>query len=128
MKALIAIFALLAGSQAMAAKDCTPYLQQMDGESGDTQYVYPCGADHTVTYRGCNEGEVAYDSVFNGEFYQQVAVVCHNGTFADPSSRAPVRHRGCTEGEMSSTSVFNGNFYEQRPVVCHHGRFVLAHR
>jgi hypothetical protein len=127
MKAVLTILALLAGPRAMAAQDCTPYLQTVNSESGESFYVYPCGSDHTVTHRGCNEGEVAYDSVFNGEFYQQVAVVCHNGSFAGPTS-APVRHRGCTEGERSYTSVFNGNFYEQRSVVCRNGRFVLGNR
>jgi hypothetical protein len=124
MKSVLFVLALIAGSQALAAKDCTPYLKYVDGEAASTEYVYPCGADHTVTYRGCKEGEIAYDSVFNGEFYQTVKVTCHNGSFAAPA--APVVHRGCTEGEISYTNVFNGEFYQNETIICHNGRFVPA--
>jgi hypothetical protein len=131
--ALIAI-AMTLGQAAMAhgrGQDCTPYLVSPSGSEGEFHYVYPCGDDHTVTHRACKEGEVAYDSVLDpsGNFYRQVPVVCHNGTFA-PGYTGDVPHRGCREGEISYGSELDpsGNFYQQVTLVCRNGTFVPARR
>ena len=120
MKSVLFVIALIMGSVAMAHQDCSPYIR--DTGEGISEYTYPCGHNYKLEYRGCNEGEVAYDSVFNGEGYSQVAIVCHNGTFAKPS--APVVHRGCIEGEIAYDSVSNGEGYSEVAIVCRHGRFV----
>jgi hypothetical protein len=126
MKVLFIALAILAGSQAFAAKDCTPYVNPTNGgESGNVEWIYPCGMNYKVTHRACNEGEVAYDSVLDasGNFYQQVAIVCHNGTFAAPAAK--IKHRGCTEGQISYGSELDpsGNFYQNVTLVCQNGAF-----
>jgi hypothetical protein len=128
MKALFIAMALFAANNALAARDCTPYVDPttIGGESGNAEWIYPCGPNYTVEHRACNEGEVAYDSVLDpsGNFYMQVPVVCHNGTFVPKA--APVQHRGCTEGEISYSNELDpsGNFYQDVTLVCHNGRFV----
>ncbi|MGZ3650683.1 MAG: hypothetical protein ACXVB9_15520 [Bdellovibrionota bacterium] len=129
---LIALALIVGGSKAMAAKDCTPYLVSPAGSEGEFHYVYPCGADHTVTHRGCKEGEVGYFPTYmpNGDINPNGETrVCHNGTFF-PGYTGDVPHRGCNEGEVAYDSVLDpsGNFYQQVKVVCHNGTFGPARR
>lgn len=127
MKAVFIALALFAANNAFA-KDCTPYVNPTStgGESGNAEWIYPCGTNYKVEHRACNEGEVAYDSVLDptGNFYMQVPVVCHNGTFAAPAAK--VKHRGCSEGEISYSNEMDasGNFWQSVTLVCHNGRFV----
>lgn len=128
MKFVLIALALFVSSQAMAARDCTPYVNPTTtgGESANAEWIYPCGQNYTVSHRACNEGEVAYDSVLDpsGNFYMQVAVVCKNGTFAPKAAK--VKHRGCAEGQIAYSNELDasGNFYQNVTLVCRSGRFV----
>ena len=131
MKAVLIALAMIVGPQAFAAQDCTPYADPTWGGDSPAPLIYPCGPNYTVHHKACKEGEVAYDSVLDptGNFYQQVPVVCHNGTFA-PSYRGNVQHRGCTEGEYSYSSELDptGNFYQNVTLICRNGQFVHANQ
>lgn len=121
MKALLIALAIFAAPQAFA-NSCNPYPVTINSETGETVYVYPCGTNYKVTHRACNEGEVAYDTVLNGNEYVNVALVCKNGSFAPKAAK--VKHRGCTEGQIAYDTVLEGNEYVNVALVCRNGRFV----
>ena len=131
MKSLLLTLGLFAGSQAFAAhaKNCNPYIVSNGGESAAQEYVYPCGENYTVTYRGCLEGEIGHfpvsDSTSGGEGgTREETRVCHNGTFF-PHGAKMVHHRGCIEGEIGYTGIYQGGEAEtQVAIVCKHGKFV----
>jgi hypothetical protein len=136
MKSLVIGLALLCAAPAFAldkaksgvkakAANCNPYIVTVNSESGEGSWVYPC-ANHTVTYRGCNNGEVSYDTIvspYSGE-YEQVAVTCKNGTFH--GTPAAVKHATCKKGEIAYDNVRNpySGELENATVVCKNGRFV----
>ena len=126
MKSIILGLAMLCGASVFAAqKDCTPYIVANGEAAGE--YVYPCGSDRTVTYHQCINGEVSYTSVMDptGNFYQQVPVVCKNGTFAQASGGKALKTAKCKKGEVAYDTVMgaSGEFVNVT-IVCKGGRFV----